>query len=74
MAGGLPVVKRILKEFSDWLLLSRAGEILMFLTLIGFCLLVAAMVLIMGMDFDDYHKPQDKPEIDEIQDFEVIRL
>lgn len=68
------MVKRKLTKITDWLLLSPAGEILMIFLLIGFCLAVAGGALLLGMNFDDYSKPQYKTKMEEKVGFELIRL
>ena len=63
-----------MKIFINWILLTRGGEVLMILVLIGFCLLVAAGVLIIATGIDDFHRSQDKTGINEKVNLEFIRL
>ena len=48
--------KRKLKIFSDWLLLTTAGDALLFLALILFCLAIAGVALLVGYRSDPVYR------------------
>ena len=61
--------KQKLKAVTDWLLLSRAGEILLILVMVLFCIAIAGSALLIEYSSDDYSRCQGRPVIDKTSNF-----
>jgi len=65
------MVKRKLRKMNNWLLLSTAGQTLMYLGLIIFCLAVAGVALVVGYRSDPiYRYEKEKIKLQKKQDID----